>query len=283
MEFKNPEIPEGINVSDEHPLKSLVQLVLGVIAVIAIVLVVLHYSVQYLVQYIPFEFEVEMTNHIDFLDSETNELSDIGLSKQQELQVLADALSAKMQLPDEMKIIVHYSSEDIVNAFATLGGHVFIYQGLLDTLKSEQALSMVMAHEIAHIQLRHPINSIGKGVALMTLGAVITGATGSSAGQSLINSSSNLGLMKFSRDQESNSDLLAAHAIQAYYGNIAGAEDLFKSFELLAVSKTATIFSSHPHSDNRWKALADKADRYNWVTEGGLRPISNSLLLTDDY
>ena len=199
---------------------------------------------QYLVQYIPFEFEVEMTEHIDFLDSEKSELSSLGLSKQKELQALADELSVNMQLPEGMKITVHYSNEDIVNAFATLGGHVFIYQGLLDTLKSEQALSMVMAHEIAHIQLRHPVNSLGKGVALLTLGAVITGATGSSAGESLINSSSNLGLMKFSRDQESHSDLLAAHAIQAYYGNIAGAEDLFNSFEELAVKKTCLLYTS---------------------------------------
>jgi len=46
------------------------------------------------------------------------------------------------------------------NGFATSGGHIFITRGLVDALNSEDALAAVIAHEIAHIQLRHGITLI---------------------------------------------------------------------------------------------------------------------------
>jgi predicted Zn-dependent protease len=42
-----------------------------------------------------------------------------------------------------------------INAFATPGGHIFITRGLLACADSEDALAAVIAHELAHIQLRH--------------------------------------------------------------------------------------------------------------------------------
>jgi predicted Zn-dependent protease len=42
-----------------------------------------------------------------------------------------------------------------LNAFATPGGHIFITWGLLACADSEDALAAVIAHELAHIQLRH--------------------------------------------------------------------------------------------------------------------------------
>ena len=47
-----------------------------------------------------------------------------------------------------------------VNAFATSGGHIFLTRGLVNAAKSEEALAGVIAHEVAHIQLKHGINAI---------------------------------------------------------------------------------------------------------------------------
>jgi predicted Zn-dependent protease len=46
------------------------------------------------------------------------------------------------------------------NAFATSGGHIFITRGLIDAADSEDALAAVIAHEIAHIHLRHGLQLI---------------------------------------------------------------------------------------------------------------------------
>ncbi|MDR2210710.1 MAG: M48 family metalloprotease [Spirochaetaceae bacterium] len=47
-----------------------------------------------------------------------------------------------------------------INAFATPGGHIFITRGLIACAPSEDALAAVIAHEVAHIQLRHALTSI---------------------------------------------------------------------------------------------------------------------------
>ncbi|MCL2237062.1 MAG: M48 family metallopeptidase [Treponema sp.] len=45
----------------------------------------------------------------------------------------------------------------IINAFATPGGHIFISRGFLEIVTSEDMLAAIIAHEMAHIQLRHGI------------------------------------------------------------------------------------------------------------------------------
>lgn len=47
-----------------------------------------------------------------------------------------------------------------INAFATSGGHILVTRGLLSCVQSEDALAGVIAHEIAHIQLKHGIKAI---------------------------------------------------------------------------------------------------------------------------
>jgi predicted Zn-dependent protease len=42
-----------------------------------------------------------------------------------------------------------------ISAFATPGGHIFLSRGLVECADSEDALAAVIAHELAHIQLRH--------------------------------------------------------------------------------------------------------------------------------
>ena len=42
-----------------------------------------------------------------------------------------------------------------MNAFALPGGHVFIGQGLMTLMDSEDELAAVLGHEVEHIDLRH--------------------------------------------------------------------------------------------------------------------------------
>jgi len=49
---------------------------------------------------------------------------------------------------------------DLVNAFALPGGHVFIGQGLLDQMTSEDELAFVLGHEIEHIDHYHAVERV---------------------------------------------------------------------------------------------------------------------------
>jgi len=46
------------------------------------------------------------------------------------------------------------------NAFATPGGHIFVTRKLVESASSEDMLAAVIAHELAHIMLRHGIQII---------------------------------------------------------------------------------------------------------------------------
>ncbi len=47
-----------------------------------------------------------------------------------------------------------------VNAFATPGGTVFVTRGLIEATQSEDELAAVLAHEVAHVTLRHGLEAI---------------------------------------------------------------------------------------------------------------------------
>jgi predicted Zn-dependent protease len=65
------------------------------------------------------------------------------------------------------------------NAFATVGGYVYITRGMLAQLNSETELAGVMAHEISHISHRHVAKQQTRALAYQVLGmgAIALGAT----------------------------------------------------------------------------------------------------------
>jgi predicted Zn-dependent protease len=75
------------------------------------------------------------------------------------------------------------------NAFATVGGYVYVTRGMLAQLNSETELAGVMAHEISHISHRHVAKQQTRAMAyqVLGLGAVALGAT-------LGNADNNLGM-----------------------------------------------------------------------------------------
>jgi predicted Zn-dependent protease len=132
-----------------------------------------------------------------------------------------------MDLPPEMRITVHYADVDEVNAYATFGGHVVINRGLMEKLPSENALAMVMAHEIAHIKHRHPIRSLGRAAVVIIALMAVAGVQGNDVVGTIIGDTGALTLLSFSRGQESEADRSALEAVAGVYGHVAGALDLY--------------------------------------------------------
>jgi len=78
-----------------------------------------------------------------------------------------------------------------VNAFAAPGGLVLVTRGLVQCTNNEDELAAVLAHEIAHVQLRHGMGSIKqarKTEALMTLGSIAASNAPSPVSLSSLNS-----------------------------------------------------------------------------------------------
>ena len=219
--YENPQIPEGINVSPTHPLKDFALLLGGVSALIVVAVLALSFAAGYLVRFVPFEQEQALASSIDADWLKQSHSAD-DKRREQYLRALGEQLAAAMDLPAEMRIAVHYSSDDTVNAMATLGGNIVVFQGLIDTVDSENALAMVLAHEIAHVGHRHPIVAMGRGFTVMLALSALSGV-GDGMIQQWVGSMGMLPMLAFSREQEEAADADALQALLRVYGHAGGA------------------------------------------------------------
>lgn len=253
MEYENPKIPEGINVTEEHPLKEFFFLALTISLGVVSVVVILSLLAGQLVQYIPFELEQKLaTSSFEATSKQLKLKHATDQTIERYLQELADKLAIAQTLPEGMTISVHYVDDDVVNAFATLGGNIILHRGLIEKLDSENALAMLIAHEIAHIKQRAPIISLGRGVTLGLALASISGFGDSGFSQQLVGKLGILTSLSFSRSQEEAADLEALKTLKAYYGHTGGAQALFETFiEDSEGLEPPALLSTHPLSEKR--------------------------------
>ncbi len=279
MEYSNPKIPEGINTTDEHPLKEFIILSVGVLGLIFIAVIILSLTAEKLAVYVPFETEQDLIPEM-WVQVNTETESETGKQTRKYMQSLSDRLAVHMQLPEGMEITVHYVEEDIVNAFATIGGHIFIYQGLLDELHSENALAMVIAHEMAHVYHRHPIIAMGRGVVIGLLLSAISGGSGDLFVGQVVNETGMIAMLNFNRDQEREADITALNTVNGLYHHVAGTNDLFKA--LMQAHDPDEIeppvfLSTHPVTQDRIVDLIEYAKEKGWDTDTELTPIPQEL------
>ena len=156
------------------------------------------------------------------------------------------------------------------NAFATPGGYVYFYRGLLAHFNSEAELAGVLSHEIAHITARHAVRGMSTAqVTNLIIGVAasrVPGGSLSNSGFNLLNVIINKG---YSRKYESEADDIA----KEYLGRNGYNQDAMANF--LETMKSADdleneiaekegrpvssgyhgIFSTHPSTENRIEAM----------------------------
>ncbi|MEJ2529879.1 MAG: M48 family metallopeptidase, partial [Gammaproteobacteria bacterium] len=248
MRYSNPKIPEGINTSKEHPLKEFIILTTGALAALFLLAVLLSYFGATLARFIPFEMEQGWTEGFFHDSVEPTELK-------QYLESVSNRVAKSMGLEDEYQIHLHYSTDKTINAFATLGGNIILFKGLLELLPNEDALAMLIAHEMTHIQHRDPIVSFASSLSVQTGLAILLG----NSDVSVLGDTGLLTMLHFSRKMEAAADAQAVAVVDDLYGHIAGATDLFNLLSEIrkkqGMGEQMAIFSSHPLDKKRLEAM----------------------------
>lgn len=277
MKFRNVKVPEGINVSRHNPLGDLVILSAGAAAVFVVLAVALWYLGGALARYMPVSWENALADTV--IGENVEWVGDAGTAVEAELQSLAGRLAAHMDLPEDMRLRVHYIDSEIVNAAAWLGGHVFVFRGLIERMPDENALAMVMGHEIAHAANRDAVANLGGALLLQLALGLVLGSAPVSLEQIAFGPNA-LILLRFSRDAERRADADALAALAGLYGHTAGSGTLFEMLLEMASERGGTapeLLSSHPLSENRIARLKRTAQARGWRLEGPATPLAPAL------
>jgi beta-barrel assembly-enhancing protease len=175
-----------------------------------------------------------------------------------------------------------------INAFALPGGFTYVNRGTIEAAKNEAELAGVMAHEIAHVSLRHGTANMCKAQNMQGIAGAIGSIFGNGIGGVLAGVGANViaggVLMRNSRAFESDADVLGSQ-IMARAGYDPNAMADF--FETLAgesrrePGKLEKWFSDHPQPTDRRDRIKKEAamlgNRGNVREVGGFTDIKRML------
>lgn len=144
---------------------------------------------------------------------------------------------------------------DEINAFATLGGFVYVHTGLIQAADNEAQLASTIAHEIGHVDRRHVVEglkqaAIAEGV-LTSIGVDQNAAVGLGVELALRRPNS--------RAHELDADRAGLTLLKrAGYAPIAATDFLKKLLD--QSNNTPEFLNTHPHPEARIEALNEQID-----------------------
>ena len=152
-----------------------------------------------------------------------------------------------------------------INAFALPGGPMFVNRGMIEAARSEGEVAGVMAHELAHVLLRHGTANATKaqGFQIGALAGAIAGAVIGGGWGELISQGSQFGLgtwlMKYSREYERQADIIGAQIMARAGYDPRDLAHMFETIQKQGGSGGPEWLSSHPNPGNRTQYINQEA------------------------
>jgi hypothetical protein len=157
----------------------------------------------------------------------------------------------------------HCVNDKEINAFALPGGYVFVNRGAIEISGDEAQLAGVMAHELAHVVLRHGTAEATKAQAAQgfvgLLGAILGGNAGGTLLTELGKFSAGGVLLRYSRSAETQADVMGTQVLyDAGYDPRALAQ-FFEKIEADSKGKNPPeFFSDHPSPEHRVERVQEE-------------------------
>jgi predicted Zn-dependent protease len=159
------------------------------------------------------------------------------------------------------------NDDKTVNAFATPGGYIYVYTGLLKFLDDEASLAGVLGHEIGHSELRHGTQQMTAQMGAEALLSIVLGNNPTALAQTAGNAALLLGMLKNSRDDEDQADgqsFAYLRTTQYYPGAI---KSFFEKMLRMSGGQTGGALnrwtSTHPLDNDRLQHINDLLKQNN--------------------
>jgi len=168
-----------------------------------------------------------------------------------------------------------------VNAFAFPGGPIYVTRGAIEAARSEDELAGALAHEIAHVALRHEASQASKAYLAQAGLSALGGFVGEGAATNIVGAIGGFGFnttfLKHGREAEAE-----AHALGAQILTRAGYDPremtaFFRALrrgERVEASKLRTFLDDHPDDLSEEKVERPQASR---VSNGDFRRIQTRI------
>ena len=153
-------------------------------------------------------------------------------------------------------------NDTMLNAFATPGGYLYFYTGLIKFLEDESQFAGVMAHEMAHADLRHSTSMLTKAYGVQLLLAIILGQANSELADIVANLAYGLGQLAYSRNMEYQADKKAVEYLYQTSYDARGIAGFFQKLD--DAPRPPQFLSTHPSPENRIEKIME-----TWTNLGG--------------
>ena len=137
----------------------------------------------------------------------------------------------------------HVVHDKSINAFAMLGGQIYLNSALLEWAKNPEEVAAVLAHELSHVQKRHLLQGLF-GHLFVATAFYYLGQPGA-----LSEIAEQVANLKFTRFQEEEADLGALDRLQHAHISPQGFIDFFTRLENENVGPS--LISDHPAPQDR--------------------------------
>ncbi|MBR10180.1 MAG: peptidase M48 [Rickettsiales bacterium] len=149
----------------------------------------------------------------------------------------------------ELKII---DNDEVLNAFCTPGGYIYVYTGLIKYLENADDLAGVMGHEIAHADRRHSIKQMEKQYGISILMSIALGNDPSQLAQIVAQLAGTGAILRFSRADEAEADEFSVKYLADTKYACNGAASFFeKLINEGQTGGTPEFLSTHPSPSSR--------------------------------
>ena len=156
----------------------------------------------------------------------------------------------------KVPFIIKVVDDGEINAMALPGGYLYVNTGLILAADDEAELAGVMAHEIAHVALRHATRtqSWANIVQILTIPVVVMGGPAGVIVPQVARVAVPMTLLKFSRGFETEADYFGLQYMYKAGYDPNGLVSLFEKIQAREKKKPGTLakaFASHPQTPSR--------------------------------
>ncbi len=154
-----------------------------------------------------------------------------GASEKKDLNLLLSSWVKRLQYDNDTRPVeVTIVKADINNAFALPGRKIVIFEGLINASKGPEEVMGILAHELSHIEKQHALQNIVRSLGTIFVFSNLVGGGFEELefAETVVEGVGAVGLLKFSRELESEADYLALKKLSKAKVSARGLKEFFE-------------------------------------------------------